>query len=107
MKISIALKFYIELQEHGTTELLNRVYGSHVTEPESGFNFSLLVNLENIPDDWELLVKKIGQLKRNCFASVFEKYFDFQEKGEEGHKRAVINYREDETMLVMMSFLYC
>jgi len=98
LQVSIALKFYAELQQHGATELLNRVYGSYVTEPESGFNFSLLVDLEKIPDDWELLVKKIGQFKRNCFASVFEKYFDFQEKGEEGHKRAVINYREDETM---------
>lgn len=98
LQISIALKFYAELQEHGATELLNHVYGSYVTEPEAGFNFSLLINLENIPDDWESLVKKIGQLKRNCFASVFEKYFDFQEKGEDGHKRAVINYREDETM---------
>lgn len=100
LQVSIALEFYAELQEHGATELLNRVYGSYVTEPESGFNFSLLINLENIPDDWESLVKKIGQLKRNCFASVFEKYFDFQEKGEDGHKRAVINYRKDETMLV-------
>lgn len=96
--MSIALKFYAELQEHGATELLNRVYKEYVTEPESGFNFSLLINLEKIPNNWELLVKQIGQLKRNCFASVFEKYFDFQEKGEEGHKRAVINYRDDETM---------
>lgn len=64
----------------------------------SGYNVSLLISLDNVPSDWEDLVKKIGLLKRNCFASVFEKYFDFQEKGEEGHKRAVINYRSDETM---------
>lgn len=43
-------------------------------------------------------MKKIGLLKRNCFASVFEKYFDFQEKGDEGQKRAVIHYRDDETL---------
>ncbi|KAF1459539.1 hypothetical protein FQV21_0011677, partial [Spheniscus demersus] len=39
-------------------------------------------------------------LKRNCFASVFEKYFKFQEEGKEGEKRAVIHYRDDETMYV-------
>lgn len=61
---------------------------------------SLLVDLENLPPNWEEVVKKIGLLKRHCFASVFEKYFDFQERGEEGHKRAVINYRADETMYV-------
>lgn len=56
------------------------------------------MDLENIPQDWEEMVKKIGLLKRNCFASVFEKYFEFQELGDEGHKTAVINYRNDETM---------
>ena len=44
------------------------------------------------------LVKKAGLFKRNCFASVFEKYFKFQAAGEGGHKRAVIHYRDDETM---------
>lgn len=59
---------------------------------------SLLYDLEAIPDDYEEIVKKAALLKRQCFASVFEKYFDFQAKGETGHSRAVIHYREDETM---------
>lgn len=59
---------------------------------------SVLIDLENIPTDWEQTAHKVGLLKRNCFASVFEKYFDFQEKGENGNKRAVINYRKDETL---------
>ena len=45
------------------------------------------------------LIKKIGLLKRNCFASVFEKYFDLQAKGG-ATERAVIPYRDDETMYV-------
>lgn len=63
-----------------------------------GYSVSILLDLENIPSNWEEIVKKIGLLKRNCFAAVFIKYFDFQERGEEGHQRAVINYRSDETM---------
>lgn len=63
-----------------------------------GYNVSVLIDLENIPTDWEKIAHKIGLLKRNCFASVFEKYFDFQERGESGNKRAVINYRKDETL---------
>ena len=39
-------------------------------------------------------------LKRNCFASIFEKYFQFQEEGKEGENRAVIHYRDDEIMYV-------
>jgi len=61
---------------------------------------SLVFDLENIPSDWEQLVKKVGLLKRNCFASVFEKYFEFQEQGIEGQRRAVIHYRDDETLYV-------
>merc|ERR1712045_58379 len=54
-----------------------------------------------IPDDWEQsIVAKIGCLKRNCFAAVFEKYFAFQEAEEEGQEAAVIHYRDDETMYV-------
>ncbi|XP_045476391.1 probable actin-related protein 2/3 complex subunit 2 [Harmonia axyridis] len=100
IRVSIALKFYKELQEHGADELLKKEYGSFLTTPEDNFNVSILINLEDIPANWPEVVKKIGLLKRNCFASVFEKYFDFQEKGEEGHKRAVINYRDDETLYV-------
>jgi len=71
-----------------------------LTDPEDGYSVSVLVDLENIPSESESVCQKIGLLKRNCFASVFEKYFDFQERGEEGQKRAVINYRTDETLYV-------
>jgi actin related protein 2/3 complex subunit 2 len=97
---SISLKFYKQLQEHGADELLKREYGDLLIDTENGYNVSVLIDLENIPSNWEEIVRKIGLLKRNCFASVFEKYFDFQEEGDEsqGQKRAVINYRNDETM---------
>ncbi|XP_004537784.1 actin-related protein 2/3 complex subunit 2 [Ceratitis capitata] len=100
VRTSISLKFYKQLQEHGADELLKREYGGLLTDTEDGYNVSVLIDLENIPADWEAVAKKIGLLKRNCFASVFEKYFDFQEQGEEGQKRAVINYRNDETLYV-------
>lgn len=105
LRISILLKFYKQLQEHGADELLKREYGSYLTAPETGYNVSVLLDLENLPQDWESLVKKIALLKRHCFASVFEKYFDFQEEyydspNTPSQKRAVIQYREEETMYV-------
>jgi actin related protein 2/3 complex subunit 2 len=45
-------------------------------------------------------------IKRNCFASVFEKYFEFQANQQVAtgdKKRAVIHYRDDETMYVAAS----
>lgn len=84
--------------EHGADKLLQREYGPLLVAPEDGYNVTVLFDLDNIPPDWEEVVKKIGLLKRNCFASVFEKYFDFQEQGDEGQQRAVIHYRNDETL---------
>jgi actin related protein 2/3 complex subunit 2 len=39
---------------------------------------TLQLDLSAVPDNWEEVVKKCGLLKRNCFAAVFEKYFEFQ-----------------------------
>jgi actin related protein 2/3 complex subunit 2 len=34
--VSITLRFYKELQEHGADELIKREYGSYLTTPENG-----------------------------------------------------------------------
>ncbi len=99
--LSIALRFWRELQEHGADQLINREYAGYLQTPaESGYNVTLLFDLAAVPQDWKQLAMKASLLKRNCFASVFEKYFEFQERGETGHKTAVIHYRSDETMFV-------
>jgi len=100
VNVSISLKFYKELQEHGAEGVLQREYGDMLVTPDEGFDATVQVDLTNIPEDWEEVVKKCGRLKRNCFASVFEKYFEFQEREEEGQTQAVIHYRDDETMYV-------
>lgn len=101
IRVSISLKFYKDLQIHGADDLLIREYGSLLmTPPEEGYNVTLLFDLKNLPENADELISKAALLKRNCFASVFEKYFEFQERGDEGHKRAVIHYRDDETMYV-------
>ena len=85
-------------------QLLKREYASFLCATEQGYSISLEFDLEKIAalpaDAMEEIITKAALLKRNCFSSVFEKYFNFQEKGELGHQRAVIHYREDETMWV-------
>jgi len=100
INISISLKFYKELEAHGASKVLKREYGDLLITPEDGFDVTVQLDIANIPDNWEEIVKKCGLLKRNCFAAVFEKYFEFQERGEEGQEHAVIHYRDDETMYV-------
>lgn len=42
-QVSISLKFYKQLEEHGADELLKRVYGPLLTETESGNNSYILI----------------------------------------------------------------
>ncbi|KAK3707106.1 hypothetical protein QZH41_014690 [Actinostola sp. cb2023] len=100
LQVSITMKFYKDLQDHGADELLKKIYGDYITDPEEGYDVSLVFDLEKLPGDSEKedLIKKVSLLKRNCFASVFEKYFDYQAEGAGGENHAVIHFREDESM---------
>lgn len=40
LQISISLKFYKDLQQHGSDQVLKEIYGNLVTDPEDG-NYSL------------------------------------------------------------------
>ncbi|KAI6649327.1 hypothetical protein LOD99_11693 [Oopsacas minuta] len=46
------------------------------------------------------LARKAALLKRNCFASIFNKYFECQRSGDLNQQRAVVPYRDNETMYV-------
>lgn len=101
LRVSISLKFYKDLEEHGAYDLLKKIYGACLLEEaEPDYNVSLLYNLEELPENKERAAGSAALLKRHCFASVFLKYFEFQEKEEAGHKMAVIHYRDEETMYV-------
>lgn len=49
--ISIQVKCYKELLRYGAQEVLEREYGQYVVDPEHGYNFSVQVDLENLPED--------------------------------------------------------
>ncbi|CAI2732860.1 unnamed protein product [Schistosoma spindalis] len=102
--VSITLNFFQELQEHGANEVLRREYGQYLlNKPEDGCSVSLLYDLEHLPEDYASIAQKAALLKRNCFAAVFEKFFEFHASMSEeavGCKKAVIHYRPDETLYI-------
>ncbi|KAF5401965.1 Actin protein 2/3 complex subunit 2 [Paragonimus heterotremus] len=102
--VSISLNFFPELQEHGADELLQREYGVYLCgQPEQGCSVSLVYDLDHLPVDYEQLARQASLLKRNCFAAVFERFFEFHalcEGTAEGLKRAVIHNRADETLYI-------
>jgi hypothetical protein len=46
------------LVRYGAQQRLEREYGQYVVAPEQGYNFSILIDLENLPADQGLYIWK-------------------------------------------------
>ncbi|MDI1488294.1 MAG: Arp complex subunit [Ramalina farinacea] len=120
--ISISLKCYKELLEYGAQDVLQREYGPYIVSPEAGYDFSVLIDLENLPSDQEGredLVRRVSLLKRNAMAAPFERAFDdFAHRQEEaakftresapegvreGGEVMAIHYRDEEAIYIKAS----
>jgi actin related protein 2/3 complex subunit 2 len=121
LKLSLRIGFFKELAEHGAVEKLKTVYGGLMVDDGSDGVVSLEYKIDRLPENFEKAANEAALLKRNCFAAVFEKYFEAQvslyleflprlqisihvlyisQATGSQVKRAVIHYRPDETMYV-------
>ncbi|MCJ1338755.1 hypothetical protein MMC09_004044 [Bachmanniomyces sp. S44760] len=122
IRVSLAIKCYNELLKYGAQQVLEREYGSYIVSPEEGYNFSIQVDLDNLPADQESkenLIGRISLLKRNAMAAPFEKAFDefarMQEEAakytresapeglQEGGEVMAIHYRDEEAIYIKAS----
>ncbi|KAF8751934.1 Arp2/3 complex 34 kDa subunit [Rhizoctonia solani] len=98
--VSISMRCWEELVQYGANDVLQREYGSFITEPEQGYNFSLRFDLENVPaaggvfifdeirvvlryemaEERDNLIKSVALLKRNALAAPFEAAFATQKE---------------------------
>ncbi|MCJ1299977.1 ARP2/3 actin-organizing complex subunit Arc34 [Hypocenomyce scalaris] len=119
--ISISMKCYSELVQYGAQEVLEREYGPYIVAPEAGYDFSVLVDLDNLPGDQgkEDLIRRVSLLKRNAMAAPFERAFDeftrMQEEASkftresapegvrEGGEVMAVHYREEEAIYIKAS----
>lgn len=49
--MSIQIRCYDELVKYGAQQVLEREYGPYVVAPESGYNFSVQIDLESLPEE--------------------------------------------------------
>ena len=49
--LSIQIRCYKDLVQYGAEQVLRREYGDYVAPTEAGYDFSVMVDLENIPGD--------------------------------------------------------
>ncbi|KAJ5103909.1 Actin-related protein 2/3 complex subunit 2, partial [Penicillium argentinense] len=121
--ISINVKCFKELVQYGAQAVLEREYGPYIVTPEPGYDFSVQVDLENLPAEQEArdeLVMKLALLKRNAMAAPFERAFDeFTKLAEEASRYTsesapqgvkeggdvmAIHYREEEAIYIKASW---
>ena len=77
--ISLSIKCFSELVNYGAQAILEREYGPFIVQPESGYDFSVEIDLESLPAEQEAkddLIRRISLLRRNAMAAPFEQAFD-------------------------------
>jgi len=98
--ISIRWSASGDLKKCGADQRLKAIYGPFLTTPESGYDFSLLIDLDALsPEQQAKLPDDVAMFKRNLFASGFHYVFDsIQKGGNVGLTR--INYRDNEALFI-------
>ncbi|EGD77919.1 hypothetical protein PTSG_09554 [Salpingoeca rosetta] len=96
--VSISVPFFHQLQQFDVDSFMKGIYGDMVTSPESGYDFSLLVDISKLGANPEVTISNVARLRRNCFAAVFTKFFQMQKDGK--MDSIVLNYKEKETMFI-------
>eukprot|EP01094_Clydonella_sp_ATCC50884_P017417 TRINITY_DN302_c0_g1_i1.p1 TRINITY_DN302_c0_g1~~TRINITY_DN302_c0_g1_i1.p1 ORF type:complete len:309 (-),score=141.09 TRINITY_DN302_c0_g1_i1:188-1093(-) len=82
-----------ELLRHGAQKDLEKIYGGLVTDPESGYQVSLQIDLDNLPAEPEKLPLKLSFLKRHLLAAPFMKIFGAIHNKQNPTEVVVIPYR--------------
>lgn len=117
--ISISVRCFRELVQYGAQGVLEREYGPFIVSPEPGYDFSVLLDLDNVPAEPEAredLAMRIALLRRNAMAAPFEKAFEEYVKLEEesnkysletipqqikdGGEVMTVHYREEEAIFI-------
>jgi len=120
--LSIQIRCFKDLVQYGAEQVLQREYGSYITQTEPGFDLSVLIDLESLPEsqeEREALALKFALLKRNAMAAPFEQAYEehYKLKEEaskftseeapqgvrEGGEVKAIHYREEEAIYVKAS----
>ncbi|KAL2110623.1 hypothetical protein VUR80DRAFT_927 [Thermomyces stellatus] len=120
--LSIQIRCFKDLVRYGAEQVLQREYGDYVIAPEPGFDFSVMIDLENLPSEQEArdaLVMKMALLKRNAMAAPFEaayeEHYRLKEQASKytseeapdavrsGGEVMAVHYREEEAIYVKAS----
>merc|ERR1712137_396677 len=75
VKVSMAWSCCQQLLKLGGQQDLQKIYGPMLSQPEAGYDVTLVVDLDSPPEDPKNLPMKISNLKRHVFAAPFKNVF--------------------------------
>lgn len=109
IQISISARFYSELKPYGVDEYMQNIYGPMVVAPEEGYDFTLLIDLNQLGTKPAAVISSVARVRRNCFGALFNTFFERQKALTPAEKAstspvlatAVIHHRSQETITVL------
>jgi len=99
LRVSMSMKCYSDLKKYGVDDVMTKLYGNMVMDPEQGYDVTLQVDLATPPQDKAKLARNVALLKRNAFAAPFYKTFTDIE-GKKGGNLIEIRYRDEEAVFL-------
>jgi len=96
MKLSFSAYCYSAIEKMGASAALEKNFGAHVVEPETGYDVTLNINIPSVSEK-DALVKKLSLIKSTLIGGVFDTFFTalLEDKKLEQFK---FNLRSDTTV---------
>jgi len=82
LQLHMNLPCYHEIKDFGASDAITQHYGELVTEAAPGFDATLKIDLDNLPEDRAEFAKKLALFKHNTIGGVFNHFFDGVLRGE-------------------------
>lgn len=102
IKLSIKMRIFEDLKNFGAEAILESDYKGLVVPTEDGYDLSIAVNLDSLPEKADVIAKKFSELKRNIVGAPFTQCFASLLDGTSGDLPPIsIDYREKETIYIV------
>jgi len=82
MRVSFSAPWWTAIKNNGGEDALNKHYKDLVSDPESGYDVTLSVNLDEVKGKPEDMVTRLANLKANLLGGVFDNYLSAVLKNE-------------------------
>jgi actin related protein 2/3 complex subunit 2 len=97
MLVSMTLPSFSDIAENGGMEALEQSLGQYISDAKAGFDVTLRVDLNSLPDDYEALIDSLSKMKNTFMQGPYRRYF---QAINDGASLSPITYNLDANTIV-------